>query len=92
MGISLLTAIEITECYPDNILIDAKQDEKTGKWLGTIYRLKDGVIHKKMVHQCISDEFSGYDTKEKCIYAIEDLILAMEMKIENLEDELKERR
>lgn len=38
MGISLLTCLEITNFYPDEILIEGERVEN-GKWVGKIYRL-----------------------------------------------------
>lgn len=76
---TLLTAIEISQNYPNYILIDATQHKETGKWVSSMYRLKDWVnpldenaiptkeIHKIMLSFDFSDDFQGWDTKEDAI-------------------------
>jgi len=46
---SLITALEITNNYPDQLLIDSGQDKSTGKHAGYLYRLKGERIHKLML-------------------------------------------
>lgn len=45
----LITAIEIAENYPQNILITSSVSPENKKYNALCYRLKDGEIHKLML-------------------------------------------
>lgn len=81
MGLSLLTCIEITNCYPEEVLVEAERYDN-GKWLGVLYRIKDGVVHKTLISQNATEDFHGYETKEEAIQKMEDLILEIAVAVE----------
>lgn len=62
MGISLITAIEIGQNYPEGVSIESLLDSSNGKYGAVMYRLKDEAIHKVLVSM---DGF--FDTEDKAI-------------------------
>ena len=46
---TLLTALEIANNYPENISIVTFRDNDNGKFGGYVYRMKDGEIHKLLL-------------------------------------------
>jgi len=45
----MLTGMELKHNYPDNILIESKENTETGKHAVFCYLLRDGDIHKLML-------------------------------------------
>lgn len=73
---TLLTAYEIANNYPDNILIDAAQDKTTNKWLSAMYLIRNAQIHKTMLSFEINEGFSGFDSKEVAVAAMNEVAQA----------------
>lgn len=61
---TLLTIMTIAGNYPDNLLIDAGQDNTTGKFGGFIYIMSWGSIHRLLVSSAFVYE-SAEQTKEE---------------------------
>jgi len=75
---TVLTALEITTNYPDNILIEGHQDKESEKWTSLMYMTRNGDIHKLM----LSFDNFPYDSKEEAITKMEDVV---KMAIEHIE-------
>lgn len=58
---TLLSALEITGNYPDNILIDAQKDPDGEKWTSLMYMTRNGSIHKLML------SFDGFNFESEQI-------------------------
>ncbi len=74
MSISILTAMELVNNYPDNILIESC--EQDGKYSSFCFRLKNKESHKLVVST------EPCDTKEEAEKAIYDLIEACKKHLE----------
>lgn len=64
------SAMLISANYPENILIDARQNNITGKWTSAMYLLKDGNIHYEIV------SFNGhpFETKDIAVSKMEKVV------------------
>ena len=70
---TVLSALEISGNYPENILVEAVQSSDNSKWAGYVYMLRSGSIHKLMLNsepefeneQICMDKFHEMLTKIK---------------------------
>jgi len=65
---TLLTAIEIANNYPDNIVISARQIS-SGKWVSFMGRTKEGSYHKDLIS---FDPETPFSSEKEAIDAMHD--------------------
>lgn len=76
---NLITAIEISGNYPENILITASKEKEGNNWTSVMYLTRGGDIHKMML------SFGGFPFESE-----EEAILKMEEVAESAIDYIKE--
>ena len=78
---TLITALEIYNHYPENIMIEAYSDSQTQKWTAYMYMIRNREIHKTML------SFNGFPfkTKEEATLKMKNVAISAINYIKNLE-------
>ncbi len=69
MGLTFITALEIALTGPEERLIEALQDNDSGKWSSYLYIMRDGEIHKLLLSYD-----PQFDTEELAKQAMVDVV------------------
>jgi len=69
---NLITAMEIYNNYPDNILISSRKHE-TGKYTSLMYLSKGDFIHRILLSFDPCSEWSGWDTDAEAIDKMQEM-------------------